>query len=161
MRATNRKESDMADDASAALGAPQVAGTLVNPKGMTKKVTASVAGGEIAGVAGNLAASMASGPAYAGAPDVPSFGRVAYVAASDSEIALVKTKSGAFKMKVTDEVLARVPRSDVASCELDQGRLLSKLEIVFANGVTWEFDIPKQAKKTAQGLVTALGGELS
>jgi hypothetical protein len=86
---------------------------------------------------------------------------VAYVAASDSEIALVKTKSGAFKMKVTDEVLARVPRSDVASCELDQGRLLSKLEIVFANGVTWEFDIPKQAKKTAQGLVTALGGELS
>jgi hypothetical protein len=74
---------------------------------------------------------------------------------------LVKTKSGAFKMKVTDEVLARVPRSDIASSELDQGVLLSKLRIAFTNGVRWEFDIPKQAKKTAQGLVTALGGQLT
>jgi hypothetical protein len=151
----------MAEDASAALGAPQVAGTLVNPKGMTKKMTASVAGGQVAGVVGNLAASLATGPAYAGAPQVPNFGRVAYVAASDREIALVKTKSGAFKMKLTDDVLARVPRSDIASSELAQGALLSKLKIVFTNGVTWEFDIPKQAKKTGQGLVTALGGELT
>jgi hypothetical protein len=151
----------MADDASAALGAPQVAGTLVNPKGLTKKVTASVAGGQVAGVVGNVGASLATGPAYAGAPDVPEFGRVGYLAASDSEIALVKTKTGALKMKVTDEVLARVPRSDIASCELDQGALLSKLKIVFSNGVTWEFDIPRQGKKTAQGLVTALGGELT
>jgi hypothetical protein len=151
----------MAEDASAALGAPQVAGTLVNPKGLTKKVTASVAGGQVAGVVGNVAASLATGPAYAGAPDVPEFGRVGYLAASDSEIALVKTKSGALKMKVTDEVLARVPRSDIASCELDEGKLLSKLKFVFGNGVTWEFDIPRQAKKTAQGLVTALGGRLT
>jgi len=151
----------MAHDASAVLGAPQVAGTLVNPKGLTKKVTASVAGGEIGGVAGTFAASMATGPAYAGAPEVPNFGRVAYMAASDGEIVLVKTKTGAFKMKVTEEVLARVPRSDIASCELDQGKLLSKLKLVFGNGVTWEFDIPKQAKKTAKGLVTALGGQLT
>jgi hypothetical protein len=151
----------MAHDASGVLGAPQVAGTLVNPKGMTKKMTASVAGGEVAGMAGNLAAGLATGPAYAGAPDVPNFGRVAYVAASDRELALVKTKTGAFSMKLTDQVLARVPRSDIASSELAQGALLSKLKIVFANGVTWEFDIPKQAKKTAQGLVTALGGALS
>ena len=151
----------MANDASAALGAPQVAGTLVNPKGLTKKVTASVAGGEVAGVLGNVTASLATGPAYAGAPDVPNFGRVAYLAASDREIALVKTKTGAFKMKLTDEVLARVPRSDIASCELAQGALLSKLKIVFADGATWEFDIPKQAKKTAQGFVTELGGELT
>src|SRR5262245_23182313 len=135
MVATNRKESELPDDAAAALGAPQVAGALVNPKGLTKKVTASVAGGEIGGVAGTFAASMATGGAYAGAPDVPNFGRVAFVAASDSEIALVKTKTGAFKMKVTDEVLARVARSDIASCELDQGKLLSKLKIGFNNGV--------------------------
>jgi hypothetical protein len=128
---------------------------------MTKKMTASVAGGEVAGVVGNVAAGLATGPAYAGAPEVPNFGRVAYVAASERELALIKTKTGAFKMKVTDEVLARVPRSDIASSELDRGALLSKLKIVFTNGVTWEFDIPKQAKKSAQGLVSALGGELT
>lgn len=151
----------MAEDASAVLGAPQVGGTLVNPKGMAKKMTASVAGGQVAGVAGNVAASLATGPAYAGAPDVPDFGRVAFLAASEQELVLVKTKTGAFKMKLTDEVLARMPRSDIASSELDQGALLSKLKIVFASGATWEFDVPKQAKKTARGLVTALGGELT
>ena len=151
----------MADDATAALGAPEIAGTMVNPKGMTKKVTASVAGGVVGGVAGTFAAGMATGGAYAGAPEVPNFGRVGYLAASADSVALVKTKSGAFKMKVTDESLATVPRSEIASAELDQGKLLSHLTIVFNNGVTWEFDIPKAAKKTAQGLVTALGGTLS
>ena len=53
---------------------------------------------------------MATGGAYAGAPEVPNFGRVGYVAASADSVALVKTKSGAFKMKVTDESLATVPR---------------------------------------------------
>jgi hypothetical protein len=151
----------MADDASTALGAPEIAGTMVNPKGMTKKVTASVAGGVVGGVAGNLAAGLATGPAYQGAPEVPSFGRVAYVAASADDLALVKTKSGMLKMKVTDEVLARVPRAELASTVLDQGTLLSHLTITFTNGVVWEFDIPKAAKKTAQGLVKALGGELT
>ena len=120
------------------------AGTLVNPKGMTKKMTASVAGG-----------------AYAGAPEVPNFGRVGYVGVNANELALVKTKSGAFKMKVTDEVLASAPRSDIAASELDQGKMLSHLKIEFTNGVTWEFDIPKMAKKTAQELVSELGGRLT
>jgi hypothetical protein len=128
---------------------------------MTKKVTASVAGGQIAGVAGTMAANLAGGGRYSGAPDVPSFGRVGYVGVSADEIALVKTKSGAFKMKVTDEVLASAPRSDVAAVELDQGKLLSHLKIEFTNGVTWDFDIPKMAKKTATELVTTLGGRLT
>ena len=138
-----------------------LAGTLVNPKGMTKKVTASVAGGQVAGVAGNLAANLTTGGAYSGAPEVPNFGRVAYVGASADELALVKTKSGAFKMKVTDEIITSVPRSDVASAELEQGKLLSHLKIEFTNGITWEFDIPKMAKKTATELVTTLGGRLT
>ena len=151
----------MADDASQALGAPQVAGTLVNPKGLTKKVTTVAAGQVAAGLAGTLAAKTATGDQYAGVPDVPVFGRVGFVALSDGEIALVKTKTGALKMKVTDEVLARAPRAAVASADLDEGRLLSHLTIAFSDGVTWEFDIPKAAKKTAQGLVNALGGTFS
>jgi len=151
----------MADDASRALGAPQIAGSLVNPKGLTKKVTASAAGSEIGGAIGNLAAGVIAGRTSGAAAETPSFGRVGYVAVSDDEVALVKTKTGAFKMKVTDEVLARAPRADVASVELDQGALLSHLKIEFANGVVWQFDIPKQAKKTAQGVTRALGGTLS
>jgi hypothetical protein len=148
----------MASDASDALGAPQVAGTFVNPKGMAKKVTASVAGGQIGGVVGSMAVGLKTGEAYDGAPDVPHFGRVGYVAVTASDIALVKTKTGAIKMKISDEVLARAPRSDIAAVEWDGGKLLSHLKITFSNGKVWEFDIPKAGKKSAEGLVTALGG---
>jgi len=151
----------MADDASTALGAQELAGTFVNPKGMTKKATAAVTGQVAGGMAGTLAANMATGGAYSGTPEVPNFGRVGYLAATDSELALVKTKTGAFKMKIGDEVLARVPRSEIASTDLDEGRMLSHLKIEFSDGVAWEFDIPKQAKKSTQELVRALGGTFS
>ncbi|HTP19718.1 MAG TPA: hypothetical protein VMJ65_08950 [Solirubrobacteraceae bacterium] len=151
----------MADDASRALGAPEVAGSLVNPKGLTKKVTASAAGTQIGGAIGSMAAGVIAGRTSGAVAEMPSFGRVGYVAVSDSEVALVKTRTGAFKMKITDEVLARVPRSEVASVELDQGKLLSHLKIEFTDGAVWQFDVPKQAKKTAQNVTRALGGTLT
>jgi hypothetical protein len=64
-------------------------------------------------------------------------------------------------MKISDEVLASAPRAEVASADLDQGTLLSHLKIVFTGGVVWEFDIPKQAKKSAQAFTRALGGTLT
>jgi hypothetical protein len=151
----------MAADASRALGAPEIAGTFVNPKGLTKKMTASVAGAQVGGAVGSIAANVITGRKSGGAPEMPSFGRVGYVAISENEVALVKTKTGALKMKISEEVLARVARTEVASAELDQGMLLSHLKITFSNGVAWQFDVPKQGKKTAQGVVRALGGTLS
>jgi hypothetical protein len=145
----------MGGEGSQALGASEIAGTLVNPRGMAKKMTASVAGGQIAGAVGSVAASTLAAR-NSRATEMPSFGRVGYVAVSADEVALIKTKTGAFKMKVSDEVLARAPRSEVASAELDEGRLLSHLKIAFGNGVTWEFDVPRQAKRTAQDVVRAL-----
>jgi hypothetical protein len=90
------EEDSMATDASGILSAPQIAGTFVNPKGFARQVTATVAGG----VVGSAIAS-ATGP---GQGDVPSFGRVAFVAATDNEVAIIKTKSGMIKMKLTDQV---------------------------------------------------------
>lgn len=61
-------------------------------------------------------------------------------------------------MKISDEVLARVPRAQVASAELDEGKLLSHLTIAFTNGAIWQFDIPRQGKNTAKSVVRALAG---
>jgi len=47
--------------------------------------------------------------------------------------------------------------ADDASAALDEGRLLSHLKVDFTNGVVWHFDVPKANKKTAQGLVRAIG----
>jgi hypothetical protein len=149
----------MATDASAALGAPEIAGTLVNPRGYVKKTVARTAGREVAGLAGSLAAAVATRD-HTPVPDLPDFGRVGYVAVSATEIAVVKTKAG-WKMRPTDVALARAPRSELASASLDEGRMLSHLRLQFADGRLWEFDIPKSDKATARAVVAALEGSTS
>jgi hypothetical protein len=144
----------MANDASAALGAPEIAGTLVNPSGYVKKTVARTAGREVAGLVGSVAAGLAVRDGRV--PDLPDFGRVGYVAVSASEVALVKTKTGLMRMAPTDVVLARAPRSELASAELEEGRMLSHLRLHFADGRLWQFDIPKSDKKTARAVVAAL-----
>jgi hypothetical protein len=146
----------MGKDATTGLGPDEIAGTKVNPRGTTKGMTAAVAGRALGGAIGSLAASAMVG--RKGAPDMPKFGRVGYLAASESEIAIIRTKTGALKMKITDEVLARAPRSEITSIEWEGGFLLSHLEIAFANEVVWRFDVPKSEKKTAEELVRAIGG---
>ena len=143
----------MAEDASAALGAPQLAGSFVGPKGLTRSMTARAAGGAVG-------AAISGGGA--GAEGTPHFGRVGYLAVTEGELALVKTKSAmlGLKMKPTDEVLARVPRSEIASTELDKGALKSALKIEFTGGGVWEFEVPKANRKTAEQVVSALGGRV-
>lgn len=147
----------MATDASAVLGAPQLAGGFVNPKGFARRVTASMAGGAIGGAIGSTIAG-GTGSQEQGVPD---FGRVGYVAVTADEIALVKTKSGMLKMKLTDIVLAREPRSEITSAELKKGALVSALTITFSGGGEWKFDVPKANQRGAVEVVQALGGTMS
>ena len=70
----------------------------------------------------------------------------------------MKTKSGAMKMKITDEVLARVSKSQILATDFDEGRMLSHLKITFRDGTIWEFDVPKASKKDARSLVGVLEG---
>jgi hypothetical protein len=131
----------MAGDGSAALGAPEIAGLMVSARGYNKKLA----------MGGMIYASVSSKRATQ-ATDLPSFGRSGYLAASNSDIALIKTKSGALKMKVTEEALASAPRDELESIELVPGKL------EFRNGTVWEFDVPKVSTKNARALVTSLGG---
>ena len=146
----------MASDASAALGAAEIAGTLVNPHGYVKKTVARTAGREVAGLVGDVAAGLAARERNAGPSELPDFGRVGYVAVSATEVALVKTKTG-WKMTPTDVALARAPRSELTSAELEEGRMLSHLRLRFANGLQWEFDVPRSNRQTARAVVAALG----
>jgi hypothetical protein len=148
----------MASNASQALGAPEIAGTYVLPKGLAKKMTAGVAGGRLGGAVGTFAATVAVNRLSGAPPDMPSFGQLGYIAVTESEIALVRAKAGAFTPSVKSEVLARVPRGELASVELDERMLMSHLKLEFANGAVWQVDIPKQHKKKAQALVSALDG---
>jgi hypothetical protein len=143
----------MAPDASAAVGAPEIAGTLVNPKGYAKKAIARTAGREVAGLVGSTAAALAA--RAKSVSDLPDFGRVGYLAVSAGEIVLVKTRYG-WKMTPTDEALARAPRSALAAVDWDEGKLISHLTLSFNDGQAWAFDVPKSDKKTARAVVEAL-----
>ncbi|MGA7670662.1 MAG: hypothetical protein WBW04_09590 [Nitrolancea sp.] len=140
----------MAADASVALGSPQVAGIFVNPTGFGRRAIAAGVGGVVGGV---IAARTA--PKQAG---VPAFGRVGYLAATESDIALLKTKSGLINMKVTDQVLARRGRSEIASIQIDGGALASKLTIHFTDDDEWLFDVPRVKARDARQFVETLGG---
>lgn len=133
-----------------------IAGTMVNPRGFGKKVSVGAVGGVVGAVAATAVASRSSR-----ASDAPAFGRVAYLAASETEVGLIKTKSGVLKMKVTDEALARAPRAELQAVELKDGKLISHIRLQFANGTVWEFDVPKIGKKNAKELVFALGGSVT
>ena len=151
----------MGKDASAALGGAEVAGTVVSPRGLTKKMTMRTAGGQVGGMAGDLAASAIAGKTKSGAPDMPSFGRAGYLAASETEVALTKTSQLGWKPHPIGDALVRVPRSEVESVALEQGKLLSQLRLSFANGVAWEFEVPRAHRKTAAHFVTTLGGSVT
>ena len=69
----------MAGEGTAALGAPVIAGTMVNPRGFGKKMSVGAVGGVVGAVAATAVASRSST-----ASDIPAFGRVAYLAASET-----------------------------------------------------------------------------
>ena len=151
----------MANDASQALGAPEVAGTLVSPKGLTKKMSMGTAGGQVGGLVGNLAASALASKTAKKTPDMPSFGRSGYLAASETELVLTKTSQMGWKPHSKGDALVRVPRSEGQAVELERGKVLSQLKLTFADGSIWRFEIPRANRKGATEFTEALGGTVS
>lgn len=151
----------MANDASEALGAPEVAGTLVSPRGLTKKMSMGTAGSQVGGLVGSLAASALTSKTSKATPDMPSFGRSGYLAASETELILTKTSQLGWKPHTKGDALVRVPRGEVQSVDLEKGKVLSQLKLTFADGNTWQFEIPRANRKGAEEFTTALGGNVS
>lgn len=151
----------MANDASEALGGPEVAGTLVSPRGLTKKMSMGTAGAQVGGLVGTLAATAMAGKTAKATPAMPSFGRSGYLAASETELVLTRTSQLGWKPHPKGDALVRVPRSDVQSVELERGKVLSHLKLTFADGLVWEFEVALANRKGAVAFTTALGGNVT
>jgi hypothetical protein len=158
-----RREIKMSLDASKLLGSQQMAGTTVSPRGFGKKLMTGSADMYLGGAAG--AAISAAGEKkggrqqaqWAASSQTPTFGRFAYLASTDNEVALIKAKQGLVGLKLT-EVVARVPRDAVSSIELGGGVTTCPLTISFENGDTWQLEVPRASKRGAEQLVGVLGG---
>jgi hypothetical protein len=138
----------MAHDASQLLGAQQLAGTTVNPRGYGWKEGAGVAGVAI----GHAAAKRAS----ENDSTTPEFPRIAFLAVTDQEIALIKIGSGGMNGKL-DEVLARIPRDEIASAKVSRGVLRTNLTISFTGGGDWEFEVSPLIRQKVVQVVHAMG----
>jgi len=134
----------MALDASQVLGSPQLAAVKVNHRGMAVGRAAFDA----------AAAIMQDHRGSLGPDQTPTFGRLALLAVTDGELALVGLKL-ALTLKV-DKVLVRVARSEVKSIELGRG-VPTPLTVLFGHGGTWRLEVPPPNKKHAEEVIRALG----
>jgi hypothetical protein len=153
----NRVEVTMAD-ASSALGGRQIAGTWVNRRGTAKKMVSKVGASELGGVIGSVAADRVTARSSPVLVETPDFGRDAYLAVGEADVAVVRAKQGLMKLKLTGEVVARAARSDVTTAELGGGTLACPLTITFSDGARWEFDVSRGGKSAADRVVASLGG---
>jgi len=133
----------MALDASQVLGSPQLAAVKVNHRGMA-----------VGRAAFDAAAATMHHRGSLGPDQTPTFGRLALLAVTDGELALVGLKS-ALTLKV-DKVLVRVARSEVKSIELGRG-VPTLLTVLFGHGGTWRLEVPPPNKKHAEEVIRALG----
>jgi hypothetical protein len=141
----------MAIDASGMLGSRQLAGVKVNRRGYAWNLARNQSG--------SLAADIVlGGQPYPGRAETPPF-RLAYLAVTDSELALLKLRSRKVVMLQAAEVITRIPRSQLQAAELGPG-YVAPLTITFVNGDTWQLEIPPPSKSYARAVVHALGGRI-
>jgi hypothetical protein len=139
----------MAIDASAVLGSPQVAGVKVNPRGYSWGLSSVQAGA--------LAARITLGRRPSGGrAQTPKFGRLAWLAVTAEELALVKLKSSNGVTVKPSEVIARVPRRELKLVEWHRG-YVSPLMIVFGNGDQWHLEVPPLNAGSGAKVVHTLG----
>jgi hypothetical protein len=159
----------MAHDASAVLGAQQVGGVKVNPLGFAKRTARKFGGASAgAGAVGAVSVGIIQAAGMKGEtkatqadtqPVTPQFGVVAWLAVTERDLALVELKrSRAVGLRV-HAVIERVPRGDVASAQLGRGILMAPpLTLGFADGKTWQLEVPPTSRRSARKLVRMLAG---
>jgi hypothetical protein len=125
-------------------------------RGKAKRTMRTVAAAEIGGGVGAAVGAGKGSPQPT--PETPAFGAFGYVAVSATELVLVRAKQGLTGLKMTDDVVGRVPRSDVVSAELGEGTLASAFMITLSNGDQWELEVARANRGKAEQVVAELRG---
>jgi hypothetical protein len=130
-----------------------LAGTFVEPRGMVRSIVAATAGRQLGGAVGGLLAGQAADP---GEQSPLKRGEIAYLGVLADEVVLFRAKRGAFKPKPLPDRVATAARGELTGAALERKGLSGALELRFADGSTWAFDVPKVHLKGAQAIADAL-----
>jgi hypothetical protein len=164
-------------DASDLLGAPQLAGVVVSPVGLFRKIESNLtvmSGGVVVpGSAGPAISDKLGGEraveqreADAGASaQTPDCGKWGFLSVTESELALTTTQPPKMVGRQLGELVERVPRSTIAAAELEGGwghpalYMFSSapFRVIFADGRTWVFEVSRVYRRHAKRVVSTLG----
>jgi hypothetical protein len=93
--------------------------------------------------------------------DLPSFGRVGYLAVSDAELALFKTTKIGMHPGPKGDPLTRVPLAAVVAAELEERRVVAFLQLHYSDEATWTLQIGLINRPATAGRCrAALDGEV-
>jgi hypothetical protein len=104
-------------------------------------------------VQSKLAKSAKEEKAAAAHSTAPAFPKIAWLALTADEIALVEVDART-TLKMTGIVLARMPRSGVVSVDVKRSKPLiaSPITVGFRDGQVWIFEVPTGSKRKAKSL---------
>jgi hypothetical protein len=91
-------------------------------------------------------------------PETPNFGGFGYLAVSTSDLVIVRGKQGLIGLKMTDDVVVKVPRTDIASIELGDGKITQPLTITLTGGGQWDLEVARAMRRGAERVVAELSG---
>jgi hypothetical protein len=142
----------MAHNASELLGSPQLAGVTVESVGYARATALAPGPTNASPLERGIAAKIVD--PKGDRAQTPRFG-AGFLTVTSTELALIGLRSGAWAVNLSG-VIARVPRSDVASAELHGGGSVGLLTIRFHNGDTWYVEVLKVHQRPAPKVVAAL-----
>ena len=139
-------------DVSQVLGSPQLAAAKVWPRGQAWRNASRVNYSTEAILLAPLVAWMLFGPR----PDLdpaqtPRFRRVALLAVTRDELALVRLKG-----RAPAGVIAQVPLDQVQAFDLQRGRGVFPLTVSFRDGDVWRLEIPRFNRKAAAAMAAVV-----
>lgn len=129
-----------------------LAGAFVASRGDAMATGMTVGIGGLVGAAAGAAADRRSGGVATLAR-----GKLGYLAVTADRVVIVHAKRGAFKPKATGEVIAELPRAELASARYRKGKVVGVFELELADGQTWAFDVGRAFAAGATKVANELG----
>ena len=136
---------------------PIEAWCLVMPKTSAKAIMARAVAGEIGSDAVATVDTVASRTGMGTSPLEPGTTSVGLLALTADEVVLVNGRRGMLK-PVANGLAGRAPRTALVDVELGKGKLTAPLRLEWADGSSWEADVPRGEAKRARGLLDRLAG---
>jgi hypothetical protein len=140
----------MAYDTTELLGTKQLAGAVLLSRGQAWQHDVARRG-----LVGPAIGAAAKKIAKEDTSETPGFGRSAFLAVTDTEVALLTVRRGG--PGNFGDVIVRVPRTEVTSAKLSPGFLRTNVTIDFTNGGTWEFEQSPLVRPVLVKIIRALG----